>query len=95
MQSKQKKELEKIQSEYEGAARHTHQQHKKKMQQFKDQLAAARQQTAEERAMWQSKLDKLELKLVSAKDRVYTEKARCRALVQKQMDETDRVGMRY
>ena len=46
-----------------------------------------------EKARWQAKYNNLENQLASAKDRVYVEKVKCRTLIQKQIDETERVEM--
>ena len=62
-----------------------------KIQLWKDRFAVLRKEVAKEKEKWIEKYNKLEQQLAKAKDCVYTEKARCRTLVQKQIDETDRV----
>jgi hypothetical protein len=93
VKQKHKRELVKVQSEQDAASRKTSEQHEKKIQMWKNRLTAALEQTAKERAKWVSQLNKLEQELAHAKDRVYVEKAKCRTLVQHQIDETERVEM--
>ncbi len=87
MKQKQKRKLEKMQAVYS----HKTIQNESKIQLWKDRFAVLRKEVTKEKEKWIDKYNKLEQQLAKAKDCVYTEKARCRTLVQKQIDETDRV----
>jgi chromosome segregation ATPase len=65
----------------------------KNKEQWKKRLAAVQEQSAKEREKWQSKLDALNEELSVASNRVYQEKARRRAQIREQLDETARVQM--
>ena len=93
VQQKQKRELKKMQADYDGATESASRRHEKKISAMKERVAEARKLSEEEKAKWQSKLDKRDLELSTAKDRVYAEKAKCRSLVAKQIAETQRVQM--
>ena len=82
VKQRHKKDMDRMQSDFDGAAESMSRQHEKKMQQLKDRLAESRQKTADEKTKWQDKLDKLDIELATAKDRIYAEKAKCRSLVQ-------------
>jgi hypothetical protein len=60
---------------------------------IKQKLADVKDQVHKEKEKWQFKLDALNAELEKANDRVYQEKARRRAQVQNQLDETARVEM--
>ena len=89
MKQKQKKELERMQS----LSDHKTKQYKDKIEQWKERFDVLREQVAKEKEKWVVKYNNLEQQLSTAKDRVYAEKAKCRSLVQKQIEETARVEM--
>ena len=72
---------------------YTTKQHEAKIQQWKERIAALRDDVSKEKEKWLEKYYKLEKELQETRDRVYTEKAKCRTLLQKQIDETERVQM--
>jgi hypothetical protein len=65
----------------------------KNKQQWKNRLAAVQEETSKEKEKWQLKLDALNAELDKANDQVYQEKARRRAQVQEQINETAYVQM--
>lgn len=82
-----------MQARHEGATNYMTRQHEKKILQMKDRLTKLQENVLAEKARWQAKYNNLENQLASAKDRVYVEKVKCRTLIQKQIDETERVEM--
>ncbi len=70
---------------------HRTKQNVSKIQQWKDHFTVLRKELVKEKEKWIDKYNNLEEQLPNAKDRVYTEKARCRTLLQKHIDETNRV----
>lgn len=82
-----------MQARHEGATNYMTRQHEKKILQMKDRLTKLQENVLAEKARWQAKYNNLENQLASAKDRVYVEKVKCHTLIQKQIDETERVEM--
>lgn len=68
-------------------------QYKDKIERWKERFGVLREQVVKEKEKWVVKYNNLEEQLSSTKDRVYAEKAKCRTLVQKQIEETARVEM--
>ena len=89
MKQKQKKELERVNA----VSDHKATQHEEKIRWWKERFAVMQAEVAKEKEKWILKYNKLESQLSSTKDRVYAEKARWRSLMQKQIEETDRVQM--
>lgn len=87
MKQKQKRELERVYAVSDLAAK----QHDAKIQQWKDRFAQLRDDVAKEKESWILKYNNLEHLLTLSKDRLYSEKAKCRTLVQRQIDEAKRV----
>ena len=87
MKQKQKRELERVYAVSDLAAK----QHDAKIQKWKDRFAQLRDDVAKEKESWILKYNNLEHLLTLSKDRLYSEKAKCRTLVQRQIDEAKRV----
>jgi hypothetical protein len=89
VKQKHKRELEKVGSEYETTLNAS----KGKLTTIKQKLAVAKEEVLKEKEKWQVKLDSMNDEIEKANDQVYKEKARCRAQVQEQINETARVQM--
>ena len=72
---------------------HKTKQYEDKIERWKERFDVLREQVAKEKEKWVVKYNNLEQQLSTTKDRVYAEKAKCRSLVQKQIEETARVEM--
>jgi hypothetical protein len=93
VKQKHKQEMLKAGGEHERQLKSAEDNLQKNKEQWKKRLAAVQEQIAKEREKWQSKLDALNEELSVDIDRVYQEKARRRAQVREQLDETARVQM--
>jgi hypothetical protein len=89
VKQKQKRELQKVESEYDATLKAS----EDKLAVTKQKLADAKEQVLKEKEKWQARLDAMNGELDKANDRVYQEKARRRVQVQQQIDETARVEM--
>ena len=82
-----------MQSDYEGAAERAAKQQATKIEQWRVRFAKLREDVSNEKDKWMSKYSKLEEQLQSTKDLVYLERLKHRTLIQKQIEETERVEM--
>jgi septation ring formation regulator EzrA len=82
-----------MQSDYKGAAEQATKQHATKIEQWRVRFAKLREDVSNEKEKWMSKYSKLEEQLQSTRDRVYLERVKHRTLIQKQIEETERVEM--
>ena len=74
MKQKHKRELAKVDSEYEAALESAQVQHLKNKEQWTNRLVALQDKTLKEKEKWQLKLEALNAELEKANDRVYTKK---------------------
>ena len=82
-----------MQARHEGVVNHTKKQQENKVKQLKERMVKLQEDVFAEKEKWQTRYNNLETQLSAAKDRVYLEKAKQRTLVQKQIQETERVEM--
>ena len=82
-----------MQARHEGVVNHAKKQQENKVEQLKERMVKLQEGVFAEKEKWQTRYNNLETQLSAAKDRVYLEKAKQHTLVQKQIQETERVEM--
>lgn len=82
-----------MQARHEGVVNHAKKQQENKVEQLKERMVKLQEDVFAEKEKWQTRYNNLETQLSAAKDCVYLEKAKQRTLVQKQIQETERVEM--
>jgi hypothetical protein len=85
--------MDMMQARHEGVVNHAKKQQENKVEQLKERMVKLQEDVFAEKEKWQTRYNNLETQLSAAKDRVYLEKAKQRTLVQKQIQETERVEM--